>query len=409
METLKLVIVGHVDHGKSTLIGRLLYDTGSLPPDRIREMKRIARGLGRDAEFAHLLDQLEEERQQGITIDTTQVFFRSRSREYVIIDAPGHVEFVKNMITGASRAEAAVLIIDVNEGVKEQTLRHAYILSLLGITQVIVIVNKMDAVGYDENRFNAAKEETEKFFGALGMETTVYIPISALKGENVAKKTGKMPWYKGPTFLQSLGTFTSQEPPKKKPFVMPVQDVYKIGDKRITVGRIEAGAVKQFDTIKILPHNQTTKIATIERYPGEISAAYTTWSIGVTTQDDVFLNRGDIICEENGEPHFVDSFWASIFWLSKKSFSAHERLTIRCATQETTCTIERIKRRIDSSTFEVIEENADSLGNLETGEVIIKTKKPIAVKAFRDIQELGRFVLVREGNTCAGGIVTKIA
>lgn len=404
-KSLKFVIVGHVDHGKSTLIGRLLYDTNSLPPDRIEEIRNTAKDLGRDAEFAHLLDHLEEERQQGITIETTQVFFKSGNREYVIIDAPGHVEFVKNMMTGASYAEAAVLIIDAKEGVKEQTKRHTYILSLLGIKQIVAVLNKMDVAEYDENTFNRVKKNMEKFLKNLNMEASLFIPISALKGENITRVSGKMPWYKGPTFLEALNILECKEPSETKDLILPVQDVYKVSEKRIAVGRVEAGILKKSERVKILPHNQITEVETIEKFPKESEKAVSGEAIGITTKDRVFLNRGDIVCEEGKEPRFVDSFNASIFWLSKKDFQKGEKLGIKCATQETTCRIEEIKERINSSTLEIIEEKAAKLKNLEAGKVVIKTKKPIAIKTFDDVQELGRFVLVRDENTCAGGIV----
>ncbi len=408
METLNFVIVGHIDHGKSTLIGRLLYDTDSLAPDKIEEIRNSSEELGKDTEFAYLLDHLEEERQQGITIETTQVFFKSGGREYVIIDAPGHVEFVKNMITGASHAEAAVLLIDAAEGVKEQTKRHTYLLSLLGIKQIIVLINKMDLVGYSEETFRSIKEKIEKFLAGIGMEGAFYIPISALKGENVTKTSKEIPWYKGPAFLGSLSSLKVEKSEEEKPLLFPVQDVYKIEDKRVTVGRVEAGVIKKGQTIKILPHEQTTKVKTIEKYPFVVNESSSGESIGITTEDRVFLDRGDIVCAEGEEPRFTDSFYANIVWLSKKDFSKDEKLIIKCATQETTCRIEEIKERINSSTLEVVEENASGLKNLEVGEVLIKTKKPIAVKTFSDVQELGRFVLVKDENTCAGGIVTSL-
>jgi len=405
MDLLKFVIVGHVDHGKSTLIGRLLYDTKSLAPDRLEEIEKASQGLGKETEFAYLLDHLEEERQQGITIETTQVFFKTERREYVIIDAPGHIEFMKNMITGASSAEAAVLIIDAQEGIKEQTRRHAFILSLLGIKQIVVVINKMDLVDYDNSAFNSLKAQIEKLLDNLDIEVCFYIPISALNGENIIGKGAKMPWYQGPAFLESLNSLQVKKPQQDKSLIFPIQDVYKINGKRISVGRIESGNLKKGQKIKILPHNQTTRVETIEKYPDQVDQGYCGESIGITTKDPVFLNRGDMVCCQTQEPNLVNSFYANIFWLSKKDFSKDERLIIQCATQATSCTIKEIKKRIDSSTLCILEENGDKLKNLEIGQVLIKTKKPIAIKAFADLQELGRFVLIRDENTCAGGII----
>jgi sulfate adenylyltransferase large subunit len=406
MDTLSFVIVGHIDHGKSTLIGRLLYDTDSLPPDKIEEIKKASDGQGRRTEFAYLLDHLEEERKQGITIDTTQVFFKSPKRRYVIIDAPGHVEFVKNMITGASQAEAAVLIVDVAEGVKEQTRRHSYMLSLLGLHQVVVVLNKMDLTGFARERFDAVKGEVAEWLGALGMEAGFYIPISAIEGDNVARRSENMGWYEGPTFLESLDGLKNRQSPEDKPLLFPVQDVYKIGDKRINVGRVESGVIEAGTEIKILPSGQVTKIATIEKFLEDTSRAVAGECIGITTDDSVFLDRGHIVCVPGSEPAMVDRISASIFWMSKEKFTADRKLTLRCATQETGCKIESIEKRINSSTLEVIEENAEVVENLEVAEVVIKPKTPVAVKSFNDVQELGRFILVTDGNVCAGGIIS---
>ena len=404
--TLRFVIVGHVDHGKSTLIGRLLYDTDSLPLDKIEELRKSSQDLGRETEFAYLLDHLEEERQQGITIDTTQVFFKTDKREYVIIDAPGHVEFVKNMITGASQAEAAVLIVDAKEGVKEQTKRHAYILSLLGLNQVIVVINKMDLVDFGEEVFNNVKKDVEKFLDSINIKFELCVPICALEGDNVAKKSDSMGWYNGPTFIESLDTLKNREPPEDKPLIFPVQDVYKIGDKRIAAGRVEAGTIQAGQEIKVLPKHKVTTVKSIEKFLEHADRAYPGESIGIMTEDSLFLNRGAVVCALKNEPVLTDSFEASIFWMSKEEFKKDEKITIRCATQETTAKVEGINHRMDSSTLEILEQDADILKNLEVGQVVIKTKKPIVVKSFNNIKELGRFVFVRDDNICAGGIIT---
>jgi sulfate adenylyltransferase large subunit len=403
---LKFVIVGHVDHGKSTLIGRLLYDANSLPLDKIEEIKKTSSDLGRETEFAYLLDHLEEERKQGITIDTTQVFFRTDKRGYVIIDAPGHIEFVKNMITGASQAEAAILIIDAKEGIKEQTKRHAYILSLLGLGQVIVVLNKMDLVDFREEVFNKIRKDIEEFFISINIRPLFYIPICAISGQNITKRPLNMAWYKGPTFLESLDTLKNKESLENKPLILPIQDVYKLDDKRIAVGRIEAGVIKRGQVIKVLPSCQSTKVKSIEKYPGHIDEACAGESIGITIDDSLFINRGDVICGPQNGPMVTDNFKANVFWISRKEFKKDERIIIRCSTQETSCMLETIGKRINSATLEIIEQDADILQNLEVGEVIVKTKKPIIIKAFNDISALGRFVFVQHANICAGGIIT---
>jgi len=382
MDVLSFVIVGHVDHGKSTLIGRLLYDTDSLPPDKIDEIKKASAGLGKRTEFAYLLDHLEEERKQGITIDTTQVFFKTSKRRYVIIDAPGHVEFVKNMITGASQAEAAVLIVDVAEGVKEQTKRHSYMLSLLGLHQVVVVLNKMDLVDFAEERFDAVNKDVQKWLKSINIEPTLYIPISAIEGDNITVKSVKMNWYTGPTFLDSLDTLQNKQPPEDKPLLFPIQDVYKIADKRINVGRVEGGVIEKGAEIKILPGGQLTRVNSVETFLKDRDKAIASESIGMTTADSVFLERGNVVCLPGAEPALTDEVPANIFWMSKRDFTADQKVTIRCATQETSCKIQSINKRINSSTLEVIEENASVIKNLEVAEVIIKTKKPVAIKDF---------------------------
>jgi len=405
-ETLSFVIVGHVDHGKSTLIGRLLYDTDSLAPDKIEEVEKASALQGKQTEFAYLLDHLEEERKQGITIDTTQVFFKTSKRRYVIIDAPGHVEFVKNMITGASQAEAAVLIVDVAQGVKEQTRRHSYMLALLGLNQVVVVLNKMDLVNFSQGDFSRVKQQVQQWLKTIGIEATLCVPISAIKGDNIAVKSENLKWYAGPTFLQTLDTLQNVPPPEDKPLLFPVQDVYKIGDKRINVGRVESGVIEKGTQIKILPGGRVTTVNSIEKFLEQTDKAVAGECIGLTTADSLFLDRGNVLCVPGLEPTLTDSVRANIFWMAKQDFRKEQKLTMRCATQETSCRIERIDRRIDSATLEVIAEDAEMIRNLEVAEVIIKTKKPVAIKSFNDIQELGRFVLVLDENVCAGGIIT---
>ncbi len=405
MDSIKLVIVGHVDHGKSTLIGRLLYDTGSLSSGKMEEVERASRELGRETEFAYLLDHLEEERRQGVTIDTTQVFFNTEKRQYVIIDAPGHVEFVKNMITGASQADAAVLIVDVEQGVMEQTKRHAYFLSLLGLTQVIVVLNKMDLVSFDQGRFAAVSDEARGILRSLGLECCCSIPISAMQGDNIASKSARTDWYGGATFLKSLDVLRARRLSEDRPLVFPVQDVYKVDGKRIVAGRVEAGSIERGARIRILPGGRVSTVDSVERYLETRDRAVAGESIGITLADQSFSDRGTVICTPGEEPELTDRFRARVFWMARRELDRGERLAIRCATQETTCRIESIDRRIDSSTFETLTDGGEKLRNLEVGEVAVRTKMPIAITPFTEVPELGRFVLVRDEDICAGGTI----
>lgn len=410
-EALRFVIVGHIDHGKSTLIGRLLYDTESLPPDKIEEAREAARALGREFELAFLLDHLQEEREQAMTIDTTQTFFKTGLRSYVIIDAPGHVEFLKNMITGASQAEAAILIVDVTRGIQPQTRRHAYILALLGLEQVIVVANKMDLVGYSEDSFNAIKEGVERLLGSLGIAPVAYIPISAKEGDSVAKRSENIRWYRGPTVLEALDSLQGKGPPEDKPLIFPIQDVYEINGKRIAVGRVEAGAIREGEEIRVLPEGWTTIISSIEKFLEEAHEAHSGESIGLTIRDSLPLERGQVICRPGEEPPLTTRFWANIFWLAEEGIKRGEEITLRCATQEVPARLEEIEERIDTSSLKVLERDSDELRSLEVGRVLVKTGSPIVVERFNDVQELGRFVLVRGAGAeiSAGGIITEVS
>lgn len=405
-ENLKFVIVGHVDHGKSTLVGRILFDTNSLSPEKIEEVKKASVGLGRETELAFLLDHLKEEREQGITIDTTQTFFEYDGRDYVIIDAPGHVEFVKNMITGAAQAEAAILIVDAKEGMKAQTQRHANILSMMGIKQVIVVINKMDLAGYGEEVYLKIKAELEEFLKTVNVEAVYFIPISALRGENVAKKSESMPWHSGKTVLESLKSFKGRPDSIKKSLIFPVQDIYKIGDKRIIAGRVESGKIRAGQKVLVLPSKQTSAVKSIEIFGIEKTESVEAGeSIGITLEDALFVERGNVICEPDNLPALTDNFRANIFLMGSEGVKEGDEVLLKCATQEVNAEISQIKKRVSSSSLEVLEEDAKSLESLEVGEVVIKTSKPISILKFTELEELGRFVIVKGGDIVAGGIV----
>jgi sulfate adenylyltransferase large subunit len=406
-ENMNIVFVGHVDHGKSTLIGRLLYDTGSLPPDKVEEVRKTCEMLGKEMEFGFILDHLQEEREQGITIDTCQIFFKTEKRDYVIIDAPGHVEFIKNMITGASQADAAILIIDTKEGVKEQTKRHAYILGMLGMKKVVVLINKMDLVEYKQERFNEVKEEINDFLKKINVKPSYIIPIVAKDGDNIAKKSEKMDWYKKEIFLSHLDSFSLPEKKKNKSLRFPVQDVYKVDDKRIIAGRIESGTIKKGDEIIILPEKTKTKVMSVEKFLENPEKAEAGESIGITTEHPLFIERGNIICHPDNLPEVTSRITANVFWMSKHDFNINEIITMKIATQEVSAKIEKIEKKINSSTLEEINEEKDNLKNNEVGTMIIKTLSPVVVDDFNYVPELGRFVFEKNMVTSAGGIILK--
>ncbi|MFQ5441858.1 MAG: sulfate adenylyltransferase subunit 1 [Thermodesulfobacteriota bacterium] len=400
---LNIVIVGHVDHGKSTLIGRLFYDTGSLSPDRVEDLRRISREHGREMEFAFLMDHLSEEREKGITIDIAHTFFKTDKRRYVIIDAPGHKEFLKNMITGSSQAEAAVLLVDAASGVKDQTLRHCYMLGLLGIGQVVVVINKMDTVGYSEEKFEEVKRDITSVLKERGITPAHVIPISARLGDFVAKKTDNLAWFKGPTVLEALDGFEAASV-EEKDLRFPVQDVYDVDGLKLAVGRVEAGRVKKGMAVNILPDGAKGTVTDIRKFEVEgLNEAGTGECVGIRVEG-AQIKRGDIL-SESGDSIVTDTIHANIFWLIDKDYLPGVSLTLRCATQETRGDISRIIKRFDPATSEVWEKEAETIRPAEVAEVEIKLEKPVVIDRFSDIPELGRFVLEHAGRPVAGGII----
>ncbi len=405
-ETVKIVIIGHVDHGKSTLIGRLLLDTKSLPRERMAEIRKISRELGKDAELAFLTDQLKEEREQSITIDTTQIFFQTRKKNYCIIDTPGHVEFLKNMLSGASLARAAVLIVDVKEGVMEQTRRHSYLIKMLGLDKAIVVFNKMDLVGYQEERFEEVKTGVLGLLESLRIEAGLLIPISAREGINVSRGSSKLTWYKGPSLLVGLDSLRLDARTMQGPLRLPIQDVYEIGSERIIVGRVASGTVKRGQDIILLPSMRVARINAIKASGGDRREAGAGESIGLTLDESLSVERGEVIAHEENMPGPAKRFRGNIFWMSHEPLQIGRPMTLRCATQSVRCVAERIEKRIDSSTLEVLEEDARELRLNEAGEVMFKTDEPIVVERFDLVEELGRFVIEREYDVEGAGIVT---
>jgi len=406
-QLMRLVIVGHVDHGKSTLVGRLLSDTGTLPEGKLEFIKDICERQGKTFEFAFLLDALEEEQEQGITIDTSQIFFKTDKRHYVIIDAPGHKEFLKNMVTGASEAEAALLLIDAKEGVQEQSRRHGYILKLLGLTNVVVVVNKMDLVGYDKDVFNKIREEYDEFLHSLDVKADEYIPVSAKLGVNIAARKDEMPWYEGPSILQMLDRFEKKQRPNHLPFRMPVQDVYKFDERRIIAGRVESGQLKKGDRLIFSPSNKTGIVKSIEAWsvPSQPDTAEASQSIGFTLDEQIFVERGDVATRTDQLPIVSKEFNVNIFWMGKNRLEAGKTYTIKLTTQETTCEVVEFKKVIDASTLETLE-GQNFVAKNDVAELTLRVQRPVAFDLFGEIITTGRFVLVDGYDVCGGGIIT---
>jgi len=355
-----------------------------------------------------LMDALQSERDQNITIDTAQIWFQTSKRQYVIIDAPGHKEFLKNMITGAANAEAALLLIDAHEGVQENSRRHGYLLNLLGIRQIAVLVNKMDLENYDQAKFHQIETEYRVWLKSIGVQPATFIPIAAKHGDNIAARSVQMPWWQGPTVLEILDEFKVSELPKDQPLRLPIQDIYRFDDRRILAGRLEAGSIKVGDKLIFSPSNKTSTVRSIERWsapPCESASAGE--SIGITLAEQIFVARGAVATLENALPYELSRFKARLFWLGKQPFAKGKSYKLKLATQEVQCRIESIERVIDASTLETIsrKENEMFVGRHEVAELTLHTRRPIAFDAHAEIAPLGRFVIVDGFDVSGGGII----
>lgn len=408
-ENLNIVIVGHVDHGKSTLLGRLYADTDSLPDGKLEKVQAICRQQGKEFEYAFLFDAFLEEQEQGITIDTARTFFMWKGRQYIIIDAPGHKEFLKNMISGAARAEAALLLIDALEGVKEQSKKHGYLLSLLGVRQFAVVVNKMDLVGYRQDVFDGIEKEYREFLGQFKAVPTQFIPVSAKLGDNIAHRSEQMSWYSGSTVLDTLGAFSKEAARSEQPLRLPVQDVYKFDARRIITGRITAGRVKVGDHLVFSPSNKRANIRTVEAFNIEPqpTKGQAGQSIGVTLDEQIFVERGEIASHQEQLPQVSTAFRANLFWLGKRPLEKGRKYLLRVATKEVDCEVASIHRIIDTMDL-AQQQGSHTVGKNQVAELTLRTKTPVAFDLSASFEATGRFVLVDEYDIAGGGIITEL-
>ncbi len=410
-EQMNVVVVGHVDHGKSTVIGRLLADTGSLPEGKLEQVRAQCERNSRPFEYAFLLDALKDEQAQGITIDTARCFFKTEKREYIIIDAPGHIEFLKNMVSGAARAEAALLVIDAHEGIRENSKRHGYLLSMLGIKKVIILVNKMDLVGYRETDFEKIKSEYGAFLDKLKVKPITYIPVSARNGENLTQKSQLMPWFKGGSVLETVDALAIKEQPHDKPFRMPVQDIYKFtehnDDRRIFAGTIETGSVNVGDTIIFRPSGKKSRITSIEGFNEPVkTSAHNGDATGFTLEDEVYIKRGEILCRpEQKQPIVTSRFRANVFWMGKAPLIRDKKYKLKIATARATVRLIDIVNSIDATSLSTIDKKVQ-LDRHDVAECVFETTKPIAFDTIDEIETTGRFVIVDNNDIAGGGIVT---
>jgi phosphoadenylyl-sulfate reductase (thioredoxin) len=408
---MRIVIVGHVDHGKSTLIGRLLHETGSLPDGKLDDLKAVSARRGMPFEWSFLLDSLQTERDQGITIDTSQIRFRTPSRDILLIDAPGHAEFLRNMITGAAQADAAILIIDATEGVRDQTRRHGYLLHLLGVRQVAVVVNKMDRVNYDAGRFHEIEREIIGYLTELGVTPAAVIPISARQGDCVAQRSPNIVWHKGPTVLEALDQFAPALHPQDLTLRLPVQAVYKFDDRRIIAGRVESGHIAVGDEVRIMPGAKFAVVRSIEAWPVPDEAhtprdATAGQSIGITLDRELFIERGNVLSLTSAPGSAGRSVRARVFWLDQTPLSVGTSLVVRLGTAETRGIVSAIDKAVDPGQLAPV--TATAIGQNHVGEIEILLAQALAGDPHTVNPFTGRIVLELDGRIAGGGLVLAI-
>ena len=401
--TPRVVTVGHVDHGKSSFIGRLMYELGQVTEEKFQELKSVSAKRGVEFEFAFLLDALQDERNQGITIDTTQIFFKTERRNYIFIDAPGHKEFIKNMITGASSADIAFLIVDVAEGVKEQTKKHAYLLKILGFERVIVLYNKIDKIKYCQEKFTKINKELTAYLSKLEVEVHSSIPISAKNGDNISKNSEKTDWYLGGTVIDVLDGFSIKNNDHKNELRFPVQDIYKVGDKRIIVGRVESGKITNEDTLLFLPTNQIVKVKSLESWPKSKKEYNQGECVGITLDEQIFVDVGNIASRPGTSPKLMNRFEANVFWLSQSKLKLNKKYDLKINTGQYHVNINEIKKIIDTNNLQP-KKNFNVTKN-DICELVFHSSQLIPMDDYSHIKSTGRFCLLDENEIVAGGIL----
>ena len=408
---MNIVIVGHVDHGKSTVIGRLLADAHALPKGKLEQVRQDCERNSKPFEYAFLLDALKDEQAQGITIDSARAFFKSKKREYIIIDAPGHIEFLKNMISGAARAEAALLVIDAKEGVRENSKRHGYLLSMLGIKQIAVCVNKMDLVGYKKSVFQKIEKEYREFLKKIGVKPKFFIPISAREGDNIVKASKRLKWFKGHSILSALDAFTKAKGLDEKPFRFPVQGVYKFtafgDDRRIMAGRIESGTATVGDKVVFLPSNKQSMIESIENFnTPRKKTAKAGCSTGFTLKEEIYVTRGEIMCKTMEEKPVVSSlFRAEIFWMGRRPMVFNKDYKLKLGTAKVPVRLKKIEMVIDASDLK--KSNKKEINRHDVAQCILECTNPIAFDTAGELEVTGRFVIVDQYDIAGGGVISK--
>ncbi|MFB6264011.1 MAG: sulfate adenylyltransferase subunit 1 [Bradymonadaceae bacterium] len=411
-QPLRTAIVGHVDHGKSTLVGRMLYETDSLEEGKYEKVQNTCEKRGVPFEWAFLLDALQAERNQNVTIDTAQIWFESDLRPYCIIDAPGHKEFLKNMVTGAASADAALLLIAADEGVQEQSRRHCYMLSMLGIEQVTVAVNKMDLVDYDQERYENIVEEYRTFLEEIGVEPRSFVPVSAREGDNLVDPPEEnMPWWEGRTILEELDAFDRPKTVTERGLRFPIQDIYRFDNRRILAGRIESGELEVGQELLFTPHHKKARVETIEGWSQpDRESVRAGESVGITLSKEIFVERGHVAsdADSDDQPEQTAKFRANVFWLGTEPLEMGEPYKVKLGTTAEEATIVEIERIMDGANLEPLDEDRQQIERYDVAEVLIETRRPIAVDLYNEQPTVGRFVIVDDYDVAGGGIITGI-
>jgi len=405
-ELLRFVAVGSVDDGKSTLIGRLLYDTGSVYSDQLDAVRRATRDDGMDLDLSLLTDGLAAEREQGITIDVAYRYFSTEKRKFIIADTPGHVQYTRNMVTGASTASVAIILVDARLGVLQQSRRHAYIAALLGIPHLAVCVNKMDLVSYDASVFSRVRDEFSVFAQSLSFLNVAFFPISALRGDNCVHRSAKTPWYEGPTVLEFLESVPVRDPREDARFRYPVQYVIRPNlDYRGFAGRIASGVVRKGDAVVVLASGKTSRVKAIDTFEGEIEEASAPLSVTLRLEDEIDVSRGDMIVHPSNVPRVERTFDAHMVWMHESALDLGKSYLLKHTTQTVRVDIERLHWRKDMDTL--AESPAATLGLNDIGRVTLTAHRPLLLDAYATHRETGSFILIDSlsNNTVAAGMV----
>jgi len=411
-EELKIVIIGHVDHGKSTLVGRLLADTNSLPEGKLESVKAYCEKNAKTFEYAFLLDALKEEQSQGITIDAARCFFKTTKRDYLIIDAPGHFEFIKNMVTGASRADAAIIVVDAKEGIRENTKRHGYLLSMLGLDNVCVVVNKMDLVGYKKEIFDNIYSEYYSFLESIGIKNVDFIPVSAKNGENVVIKSENLKWYNGNTVLEEIESWKVVDNREYLPFRFFVQDVYKFtsgnDERRILAGTIDYGRIRKGDKVRFYPSQKSSFIKSIEFFSSELEESRAGESVGFTITDPFYISSGELMVKSEDElkPFASRKFLANIFWMGLGPLLMGKPYQAKIGTQKVNVKIVNIEKVIDAVDPQNVYKK-NKLDRYDIGVCEVETLKPVAFDTIENLKSTSRFVLIDQYTISGCGIILK--